>query len=58
MQFLHRALVQHGDAGFLRGDVDEDFFAHDGVADSTQTARPKALNKTAVSYNGKPMMPL
>ena len=28
VQFLHHALLQHGDAGFLRGEVDEDFFAH------------------------------
>ena len=28
-----------------------------GWSDSAQTARPKALNKTAVSYSGSPMMP-
>ena len=58
VQLLHRAQVQHGNADFLRGDVDEDFFAHDRDGRPAQKARPKAFNNSAVSYNGKPMMPL
>ena len=28
VQFLHHALLQQGDAGFLRREVDEELFSH------------------------------
>ncbi len=30
VQFLHHALLQQGDAGFLRREIDQELFSHEG----------------------------
>ena len=50
VQFLHLAEIDHGDPGFLRRDVDEDFFGH-------KISKPTVFNNSEVSYRGSPMTP-
>src|SRR6185369_12689463 len=45
MQFLRDALLEHGDARFLRGNVDQYFFAHSNTS-------PAPCNRFAVSNSG------
>ncbi|CAM5279968.1 hypothetical protein TMEC54S_00715 [Thauera mechernichensis] len=51
MQFLDDALLDERDAGFLRGEVDEEFDAH------CRSSVAKMSSSLAVSNSGRPMMP-
>jgi len=53
VKLLHGALLHERDAGFLRCDVDEDFFVHGLFQKSTRATRKSA----AVSKRGRPMIP-
>ena len=50
MQFLHHTLLDHGDACFLRCDVDQDLFSH-------RTSKPKCCINSTTSNSGRPMTP-
>ncbi len=51
VQFLHDTLLHHRDAGFLRGDVDQDLFCHGA-------GYPNSFSNSTVSYSGSPITPV
>src|SRR3546814_571489 len=59
VQLLQHAVLDHGDAGFARGDVDQDLFAHATcpAVELSCSAIPNCSSRRAVSYSGKPMTP-
>ena len=57
MELLHRAVLDHGDARFLRSPVDEDVLHGRGVLCRAQKRTRACLSSCAVSYRGKPMIP-
>jgi hypothetical protein len=65
VQLLHDALLEHRDAGFLRGYVDEDFMGHRrGVVGIMRisgcphgTGNPAFARRPTVSASGSPMTP-
>ena len=73
VQLLHDALLEHGDARFLRRYVDEDFMRHGGAGRASlaqpggapvaialrrySTERPIRARSAAVSASGSPMTP-
>ena len=53
VQLLHRALLDDGDPGLVRGVVDEDLFGHRVAGGGL----PSSRSSCAVSYKGRPMIP-
>src|SRR5690606_2827848 len=55
VQLLQHAVLDHRDAGFARGDVDQDLFAH--CATGKDVAMPNPRNNCIVSCSGRPITP-
>ena len=69
VQLLHHRVLEHGDPGLLRGDVDEDLLLGpldvarqgDGLVQHGAPhgkVRPKAVSRPAVSNSGSPITPV